>query len=246
MAGNSDPIYSKRGAVTRAVILKLAANDYTGVSTNNLEAFAADPTNGSYLQRLRFKAMGTNVATVARIYLNNGNPNQNFAAAPSAPSGTPSGTGGTILAGSYYGVVIAIDAYGLQSVIGAVSTVATTTGSTSSINWTWTAVPGAVSYRLYVGTVATQGTQTRYFTSATNSYSQTTPHFAGTFDDPNVGNTKFYGEISLPATTSNSSGATPDIDYPMNIALPPNWEVYCGLGTAVAAGWSVIGIGGDY
>jgi len=71
-------------------------------------------------------------------------------------------------------------------------------------------------------------------------------HYAGAYDDPSVGNTKLYGEISLPATTASATAATADIDYPMNVALPPGWEVYCGLGTAVAAGWSVMGIGGDY
>lgn len=244
--GNTDPIYSRRGSITRSVVLKLAANDYSGVNSNTQEVFASDPTNGSYLQRLRFKPLGTNVATVARIFLNNGNPNENWAAAPAAPTGTPSGTGGTILAGSYYGIVIAIDAYGQQSVIGAMSAAATTTGSTSSISWAWTAVAGAVSYRLYVGNVATAGTQDRYFTSATNSYSQTAMHYSGTYDDPQVGNSKFYGEISLPATTASATAAMVDIDYPMNIAMPPNWEVYVGIATAVASGWAVTGIGGDY
>jgi hypothetical protein len=244
---NNDPIYSRRGSITRAVILKLAANDYTGVHANNQEVFAADATNGSFLQRLRFKALGANVATVARIFLNNGSPNENWATASAAPTGTPSGSGGTILTGTYYGLVIAIDAYGQQSVIGAVSTGVAVTGPTGSISWSWTAVAGAVSYRLYVGNVATQGTQDRYFTSATNSYSQTTMHYGGQYDDPQVGNSKFYGEVSLPLISAASATAGyADIDYPMNIALPPGWEVYAGLGTAVATGWSVVPIAGDY
>jgi hypothetical protein len=37
-----------------------------------------------------------------------------------------------------------------------------------------------------------------------------------------------------------------DIDYPMNIAMPPGYEVYVGIGTAVAAGWACVGIGGMY
>lgn len=246
MAGNNDPIFSKRGAITRAVLLKAAANDYTGVSPNNRSVFTADPTNGSFLQRLRFKPIGTNATTVARIFYNNGFPNENFATAPGAPSGTPSGTGGTILAGSYYGLVIGIDSYGQQSVMGTASAAVTTTGSTSSIAWSWTAIAGAVSYRLYVGTQVTGGTQNRYFTSATNSYSQIAPPVSGTFDDPAVGNTKFYGEISLPATTISASAALVDVDYPMNFALPPGGEIYVGLGTLVAAGWSVMPIGGDY
>lgn len=243
---NNDPIYSRRGAITRTCILKLAANDYTGVHSNNQEVCAADPDNGSFIQRLRFKALGTNVASVARIFLSNGKPNENFSVAPAAPTGTPSSSGGTMLTGTYYGLVIAIDPYGGQSVIGALSTGVSVTGPTGSIAWSWTAVPGAASYRLYVGNVNTQGTQDRYFTSATNSYSQVAPFWAGVFDDPQVGNNKFFGELSLPATTASATAATPDVDYPMNFALPPNWGVLVGLGTAVAAGWSVVPIAGDY
>lgn len=246
MPGNTDPIYSKRGSAPKAVILKTAAADYTGVSTYNKEVFVADATNGSYLQRLRFKALGTNIQTVARIYTNNGSPNANWATAPAAPSGTPSASGGTILSGTYYGQVIAIDAYGQQSVIGSLSTGQVVTGPTGSIAWTWTAVAGAASYRLYVGATNVSGDNPRYFTSATNSYSQVAPPTAGVFDDPSEGNQRFYGEITLPATTAAANAATVDIDYPMNIAMYPSHEVYVGLGTTVAAGWSVMPIAGDY
>jgi hypothetical protein len=246
VAGNSDPIYSKRGAITRAVLLKTAAADYSGVSEYNKEVFSADATNGSYIQRLRFKSVGTNVATVARIYINNGGPNQNWAVAPTAPTATPSAAGGTMLSGSYYAQVIAIDASNQQSVIGAISLAAVVTGPTGSIAWAWTAVAGAVSYRIYVTTNATAGNAVRYFTSATNSYSQTAMPVTGTFDDPMIGNTKMYGEITLPATTAIATAATVDIDYPMNIALPAGYEIYVGLGTTVAAGWNVMAIGGDY
>jgi hypothetical protein len=37
--------------------------------------FTADATNGGYIQRLRFNAIGTNVTTVIRIYINNGGVN---------------------------------------------------------------------------------------------------------------------------------------------------------------------------
>src|SRR5687767_13268714 len=133
MPGNNDPIFSKQGDLSTnsstgmSQAITAAANDFTGVSANNRLVFTADATNGSPLSRLRFKGGGTNVATVARIFLNNG------------------------------------------------------------------ADP----------TVAT--------------------------------NNSFFGELPLPATTAAAAGATgPDIDYPMNIVLPPGWRVYVGLGTAVA------------
>lgn len=244
---NNDPIYSRRGAITRAVLLKTAANDYFGVSEFNKAVFEADTTNGSFIQRLRLKPIGTNTASVARIYLNNGGSNQNWATAPGAPTGTPSTSGGSMLAGSYYGTIIAIDSVGQQSVIGTLSTVATiASGSTGSIAWAWTAVPGAASYRIYVTTNATAGNATRFFTSATNSYSQTTMPVNGTSDDPSIGNSKLYGEVSLPATTISAVAALVDIDYPMNFALPAGWQVYVGLATTVAAGWVVTPIAGDY
>ena len=246
MAANNDPIYSRRGAITRAVLLKTAANDYFGTSIYNKEVFAADATNGSFLQRLRFKAVGTNVATVARIYLNDGDNSENFGAAIGAPTGTPSASGGSIQTGTYYALIVAVDEKGRMTPIGTISTGQAVTGPTGSIAWSWTAVAGAVSYRVYVGNVNAQEALTRYFTTATNSYSQTTMYINGTYDDPLVGNSKLYGELSLPATTASATAATVDIDYPMNFAMPPGWEVYVGLGTTVASGWLCLPIAGDY
>lgn len=246
MPGNNDPIYSRRGAITRAVLLTTAAADYTGKSPYNKEVFAADATNGSFLQRLRFKALGTNIATVARIYLNDGDHQEDFGSAIGAPTGTPSASGGTIQSGTYYALIMAVDEKGRMTPIGTISTGVAVTGPTGSIAWSWTAQAGAVSYRIYVGNVNAATALNRYFTSATNSYSQTSMYINGTYDDPTVGNNKFYGEISLPATTASATAATVDIDYPMNFALPPGWEVYVGLGTTVVAGWMVTPIGGDY
>lgn len=243
---NNDPIYTRRGAITRAVLLKTAANDYTGLSVYNKEVFASDATNGSFLQRLRFKAIGTNVATVARIYLNDGDNGEVFGTAIAAPTGTPSTTGGTLLTGTYYASIVAVDEKGRLSPATNISTGQAVTGPTGSIAWSWTAVPGAVTYRVYVGVTNAVEALTRYFTTATNSYSQTTMYVNGTYDDPLVGNSKLYGEVSLPATTGIATAATSDIDYPMNFALPPGWEVYVGLGTTVASGWICTPIGGDY
>jgi hypothetical protein len=77
-AANNDPIYSKvgdvsaNGTTTMPVGMVTATGDYTGVSANHVLVFTADATNGGFVQRLRFKATGTNTASVARIYLNNG------------------------------------------------------------------------------------------------------------------------------------------------------------------------------
>lgn len=92
---------------------------------------------------------------------------------PTAPTGTPSGTGGTIPAGTTFAKIVAIDAGGNMSAAGTESASVTTTGTTSSIAWAWTAVAGAASYRIYTGAAA--GAENTYFTSATNSFTQTAP-----------------------------------------------------------------------
>lgn len=141
---NLDPIFCKIPDISNNVgfglnqLITAAANDYTGAGANNSLVFTADAANGSFIQRLRFKAVGTNVASVARIFLNNGSAN----------------------------------------------------------------------------------------TTASNNV--------------------FYGEVTLPATTGTATAAGMDIDYLMNFALPAGFRIYVGLGTAVAAGWIVVPVGGRY
>lgn len=79
-AANTDPIYSKQGDPSNNnstgcnQLITAAANDVTGISANNSLVFTAG-ANGAFIQRLRFKAGGTNIASVMRIYLNNGSAN---------------------------------------------------------------------------------------------------------------------------------------------------------------------------
>lgn len=78
MPANNDPIFSKGGDVSNNAstgmnqAITAAANDFTGAGANNSLVFTADATNGGFISRLRFKAAGTNVATVMRIFINNG------------------------------------------------------------------------------------------------------------------------------------------------------------------------------
>jgi len=78
---NKTPVYSIGGdnsvdsSTTMASTFTTAAADYTGATaTHNKLVFTAG-ANGSYVQRLRFKAIGTNTASVARIFINNGSAN---------------------------------------------------------------------------------------------------------------------------------------------------------------------------
>lgn len=72
MPANTNPIFSKASNNQWAASTITAANiakDGTGTVTL---VFTADATNGGFVQGIMFKALGTNVATVARIFLNNG------------------------------------------------------------------------------------------------------------------------------------------------------------------------------
>ena len=79
MAANIDPIFSRLadiqwgsadGNTGTAGPLKTAntAKDGTGVV---LTVFTADATNGGFVQKLTFHAVGVNIATVARVFINN-------------------------------------------------------------------------------------------------------------------------------------------------------------------------------
>ena len=246
MAGNPAPIYSRVGDIQGQVLMTTAAADYTGQGVLNNVLFNADLTNGGFIQRIRFKSVGTNVATVARIFINNGNLRllSPISAPAGTPTGTPSASGGTLSSGNYFAKIVAVDGYGGLTAASTETASVAVTGPTGSITWNWTASTGAVSYRIYVGPV-TNG-QATYFTSSTNSYAQ----IAMTNIKDNIGNisnsNSFYGEVSLPATTASAAAATVEIDYPMNIALPAGYRLIIGLGTTVAAGWQATAIGGAY
>lgn len=78
MAGNNSPIFSKIAHVEWANGITAAntAKDGTGTVTT---VFTADATNGSYLQKIAVRPRGTNVASVLRVFLNNGGANSTAA-----------------------------------------------------------------------------------------------------------------------------------------------------------------------
>ncbi len=244
MAANNDPIFSRLGDVQAGGILTAAANDYTGQSINYNVIFTADETNGGYLQRVRAKALGTNVASVIRFFINNGKGRLlSMCSAPASPAGT-AGTAGTLATGSYYAKVVAYDQYGVPSTASAETAAVAVTGPTGSVTWSWTAVTSAVKYRVYVGNVT--GGQLVYFETTTNSFLQTAP--IGTRDTLNGStlNNTFYGEMATPATSASTTAPTAELDYAFNFALAPGQRVLAGLSTAVASGWALTPIAGSY
>lgn len=77
MAANTAPVFAKAGNVSTdnagamAATLTTATGDYDGTGANNVLVFTAG-ADGSFVQRLRFVALGSNTASVARVYINNG------------------------------------------------------------------------------------------------------------------------------------------------------------------------------
>jgi hypothetical protein len=74
MAANTSQIFSRVGQINWAQSITSAntATDGTGtVST----IFTADASNGGRVEMVRARALGTNVATVLRIFVNNGSTN---------------------------------------------------------------------------------------------------------------------------------------------------------------------------
>jgi len=59
-------------------------------------------------------------------------------------------------------------------------------------------------------------------------------------------NNTLYLERSLSATTVSETAEQPDIILPMSISLAAGYRVYATFGTAVAAGFHLTAIGGDY
>lgn len=80
MAGNVDPIYSRigdtstNGSTGMPTHVITATGDYSGVGANHVLLHTAG-SNGSFVRGIRCTAEGTNVATVLRVYLNNGSTN---------------------------------------------------------------------------------------------------------------------------------------------------------------------------
>lgn len=59
-------------------------------------------------------------------------------------------------------------------------------------------------------------------------------------------NNALYIERTLSTTTVSETSEQPDIIVPMGISIPAGYRIYATFGTAVAAGFHLTAIGGDY
>ena len=81
MTANTQPIFSLKGdqstdlSTGMGTHLLTATGDYTGVSANHVLVYTANATDGGYLEGIWFTPEGTNTASVARVYINNGSSN---------------------------------------------------------------------------------------------------------------------------------------------------------------------------
>lgn len=80
MAANTQPVYTRKGnltangGTTMSAVVTTATGDYTGASANH-QLIHTSGADGSYIKKIKCVAIGTNVASVLRIYLNNGSAN---------------------------------------------------------------------------------------------------------------------------------------------------------------------------
>lgn len=72
MAANNNPIFSAKGYIGFSDAVLQTANTTKDLTSGTIVLCATGATDGSYLERIVFRALGTNVATVARVWVNNG------------------------------------------------------------------------------------------------------------------------------------------------------------------------------
>lgn len=72
---NTAPIFSSAGDIQWGPTTATTANVALDGTGTVMTVFTADTINGGFVQRMRFRPAGTNVATVARVFINNGSTN---------------------------------------------------------------------------------------------------------------------------------------------------------------------------
>ena len=74
-AANQNPIFTLVGDIQWGTGIVASANTVRGGSGAVMTCFSGDATNGGFVRELRWRAAGTNIATVGRVFINNGSTN---------------------------------------------------------------------------------------------------------------------------------------------------------------------------
>ena len=72
MPANTLPVFSRLADIQWSASALAAANTAKDGTGTVMLCFTADATNGGFVQRLFVRPLGTNVATVLRVFVNNG------------------------------------------------------------------------------------------------------------------------------------------------------------------------------
>ncbi len=122
MTANTSQIFSKvgdiqwgaadgNGGTGGPLLTANTARDGTGTV---LTIFTADATNGGRVEQVRARAVGTNVATVLRVFINNGSTNATLAnnvlwaeiTCPATTASAVAALGDVVLAAPYFPLVL--------------------------------------------------------------------------------------------------------------------------------------------
>ena len=127
-------------------------------------------------------------------------------ASSGAPTGTPTTGTGSVTAGTYYAKVVSVDGNG-NTTTGGTESAAVTLSGTGEIAWSWTAVTGAASYQLWVGTAS--GSENTYVAVSGTSYTQTAALTSGTMPTVNTtGSGVFAGPVTAGPVYQFTVGTT--------------------------------------
>lgn len=134
MVANTAPIFTLTPKIGMGGNLTTGTNTYTGTSGTTV-LFTAG-SNGSYVQKLALEAQGTNVASVIRIFINNGSTsgtaaNNTLVQQYSLPATTASATAAT----QHIEIPLNIQLPNAYTLIGVL-------GTTVSAGWTPTVIGG--------------------------------------------------------------------------------------------------------
>ena len=140
------------------------------------------------------------------------------------------------MAGNINPIYSRIGAISLGSAITAVVTDYLGTGVNNVVAFTADATNGGFIQRI------------RFKAAGTNAVAVARIYINNGSTNTTATNNTFYGEISLPATTASTTAATVDVDYPINVALPPGYRIVIGISaaTTLASGWVPTVIAGAY